>query len=53
MLGFAITVLFVAAVLWAFWPFISRFLRIAANEGDEVVAGLEKARKIVKRKITR
>lgn len=47
-------------VIWAFWPNISRTLRITANEGDELVASLNAAKrevkkdiKAVKRKLTR
>lgn len=39
------------ALIWAWWPMISRGLRITANEGDEAVANIEKARKEIKRDI--
>lgn len=42
---------FLAVLIWAWWPSIARALRITANEGDELVAGIEKARKEVKRDI--
>jgi hypothetical protein len=42
---------FLAVLVWAFWPKFASFLRITANEGDELVAGIEKARKEVKRDI--
>jgi len=44
---------FLAIVVWAFWPKVAAFLRITANEGDELVAELEAARKKVKRKLKR
>lgn len=46
-----LTAVFLSVLIWAFWPPIARFLRITANEGDELVAGIEKARKEVKRDI--
>lgn len=42
---------FLSVLTWAFWPRIAAFLRITANEGDELVADIEKARKEVKRDI--
>ena len=42
---------FLAVLIWAFWPTIARFLRITANEGDELVAEIEAARKKVKGKL--
>lgn len=42
---------FLSVLIWAWWPQIARLLRITANEGDELVAGIEKARKEVKRDI--
>jgi fatty acid desaturase len=44
---------FLAVLIWAFWPTIARFLRITANEGDELMEELEAARKKVKRKLKR
>lgn len=46
-----LSAVFLAVLIWAFWPTIARVLRITANEGDELVAGIEKARKEVKRDI--
>jgi hypothetical protein len=42
---------FFAVLIWAWWPQIARLLRITANEGDELVAGLNKAKREVKRDI--
>lgn len=42
---------FLSVLIWAFWPTIARVLRITANEGDELVAGLNKAKGEVKRDI--
>lgn len=46
-----LTAVFLSVLIWAWWPQIARLLRITANEGDELVAGIEKARKEVKRDI--
>lgn len=46
-----LSAVFFAVLVWAFWPTIARALRITANEGDELVADIEKARKKVKRKL--
>jgi len=43
--------LFMSVMIWAWWPTIARALRITANEGDELVAGLNKAKREVKRDI--
>jgi len=42
---------FLAVLIWAWWPSISRALRITANEGDELVAHLNNAKREVKRDI--
>lgn len=42
---------FMAVLIWAWWPSFARLLRTTANEGDELVAGIEKARMEVKRDI--
>lgn len=42
---------FLAVLIWAWWPQIARVLRITANEGDELVAHLNKAKREVKRDI--
>lgn len=47
----SVVAVFLAALLWSVWPTISRLLRITANEGDELVADLNKARKELKRDI--
>ena len=47
--------IFVAAVLaimiWALWPQITSAFNIRANEGDEVLAAVQRARKEVKKDI--
>ena len=42
---------FLSVLIWAWWPQIARLLRITANEGDELVADLNKAKTKVKREI--
>lgn len=42
---------FLSVLIWAWWPSIARALRITANEGDELVADLNKAKSKVKRDI--
>jgi hypothetical protein len=42
---------FLSVLIWAWWPQIARLLRITANEGDELVADLNKAKTKVKRDI--
>lgn len=44
---------FLAVLIWAWWPTVARLLRVTANEGDELVADIEKVRKKVKRKINK
>jgi hypothetical protein len=44
---------FLAVLIWAFWPTIARFLRITANEGDELMTNIEHVRKQAKRKLKR
>jgi hypothetical protein len=51
LMAWGLFAVFLAVLTWAFWPKISRLLRITANEGDEIVAGIEAARKEVKRDI--
>lgn len=59
-IGWLVVAAVLSTIIWAFWPQISRALRITANEGDELVASLNKAKrevkkdiKAVKRKLTR
>ena len=49
MLGWIMAALIAAAILWAFWPQISAFMRITANEGDDLVAGINKAKREIKK----
>jgi hypothetical protein len=51
MVGLIVFALIVVALLWAFWPQISHAMRITANEGDDLVAGLNKAKREVKKDI--
>ena len=46
-----LTAVFLSVLIWAFWPKLAGLLRVTANEGDELMAGIEKARKDVKRDI--
>lgn len=59
-IGWLVVAAVLSTIIWAFWPQIARALRITANEGDELVASLNKAKrevkkdiKAVKRKLTR
>jgi len=51
LMAWGLFAVFLAVLTWAFWPKIASFLRITANEGDELVANIDKARKEVKRDI--
>lgn len=46
LLYWGIVALFLAVLLWAFWPPISRVLRITANEGDELMAKLPSTKQV-------
>lgn len=46
-----LTAAFLAIMIWAWWPSVARALRITANEGDELVAHLNSAKREVKRDI--
>lgn len=58
--GWGLFAVVLGVIIWAFWPNVARLLRTTANEGDELVATLNKAKrevkkdiKAVKRKLTR
>ena len=48
-----LTAVFLAVLIWAFWPKLAGLLRITANEGDELMANIENVRKQAKRKLKR
>jgi hypothetical protein len=48
-----LTAVFLAILIWAFWPKLAGLLRITANEGDELMANIENVRKQAKRKLKR
>jgi hypothetical protein len=48
-----LTAVFLAVLIWAFWPKIAGLLRITANEGDELMTNIENVRKQAKRKLKR
>ena len=45
------TAVFLAILIWAFWPKVASFLRITANEGDELMADAKKLKKAIKTKL--
>jgi hypothetical protein len=48
-----LTAVFLAVLIWAFWPKLAGLLRITANEGDELMTNIENVRKQAKRKLKR
>lgn len=51
MLSWIIVAAVLAVMIWALWPVIVRGFNITANEGDEVLAAVQRARKEVKKDI--